>query len=116
MAISPILLGQGAQRLYKLACRLDLEGIVASGLTVPTRTVRVLTSEGTIFVVTLLGNGDGLRCLLDCRPSRGDGHVTMDATSQAIREKAKCISPFDAQWGRALSRRGDPILSRTEIR
>ena len=38
----------------------------------------------------------------------------MDATSQTIREKAKRISPLDAQWGGALSRRGDPIFSRAQ--
>jgi hypothetical protein len=39
----------------------------------------------------------------------------MDATSQTIREKAKRISPLDAQWGGSLSRRGNPIFSGTEI-
>lgn len=38
----------------------------------------------------------------------------MDATSQTIREKAKRISSLDAQWGGALSRRGDPIFSRAQ--
>jgi hypothetical protein len=42
-------------------------------------------------------------------------HVTMDATSQTTREKAKRVSPLDAQWGGSLSGRGDPVFSRTEI-